>query len=38
MQLLRRYRLQKAYDILSEQPDHNVNEICFQVGFTDRSQ
>ncbi len=37
MQLLRRYRLQKAYDILSDHLDYNVNEICFQVGFKDRS-
>ncbi len=35
MQLLRRYRLQKAYEILSENPDYNVKEICFQVGFKD---
>lgn len=37
MQLLRRYRLQKAYELLLENPDINVEEICFQVGFKDRS-
>jgi len=37
MQLLRRYRLQKAYDILSENPDTHIKEVCFQVGFKDPS-
>ncbi len=35
MELLRRYRLQKAYEILSEQPNINVKEVCFMVGFKD---
>jgi len=35
MELLRRYRLQKAYEILSEQPNLNVKEVCFMVGFKD---
>jgi len=33
MQLLRQYRLQKAFEILSANPDYKVKEICFQVGF-----
>lgn len=37
MQLLRWYRLKKAYDILLQDPDQNVKEICFQVGFKDPS-
>ncbi len=37
MQLLRRYRLQRAFEILSENPDQNVKEVCFQVGFKDPS-
>ncbi|MCY7329092.1 MAG: helix-turn-helix domain-containing protein [Saprospiraceae bacterium] len=37
MQLLRRYRLQKAHEILSESSEANVKEICFQVGFKDPS-
>ena len=37
MQLLRRYRLQKAYEILSGDPNCNVREVCFQVGFKDPS-
>ncbi len=37
MQLLRRYRLQKAYDLLSQSQDSNVKEVCFQVGFKDPS-
>ena len=37
MQLLRRYRLQKAYEMLSGNPDRNVREVCFQVGFKDPS-
>ncbi len=37
MELLRRYRLQKAYEILSDSLDINVKEICFQVGFKDPS-
>ena len=35
MELLRRYRLQKAYEILSEHPDYTVKEVCFRVGFKD---
>jgi signal transduction histidine kinase/DNA-binding response OmpR family regulator len=35
MELLRRYRLQKAYEILSEHPDYTVKEVCFMVGFKD---
>ncbi len=37
MELLRRYRLQKAYEILSDSLDINIKEICFQVGFKDPS-
>ena len=35
MELLRRYRLQKAYEILFEHPDYTVKEVCFRVGFKD---
>ena len=37
MQLLRRFRLQKAYDMLSDDSTENVKEICFRVGFKDPS-
>jgi signal transduction histidine kinase/DNA-binding response OmpR family regulator/streptogramin lyase len=37
MQLLRAYRLQKAYKILSADPNKNVKEVCFEVGFKDAS-
>lgn len=35
MQLLRHYRLQKAYILLQAEPNLNVKEVCFQVGFKD---
>lgn len=35
IELLRRFRLQKARDLLSQHPERNVREICFQVGFKD---
>jgi len=34
MQLLRNYRLEKAYELLQNQPDMNISAICFRVGFT----
>jgi DNA-binding response OmpR family regulator len=37
MQLLRQYRLQKAYNILVADPSKNVKEVCFEVGFKDAS-
>ncbi len=37
MQLLRIYRLQKAYGLLTHNPHSNVKEVCFQVGFKDAS-
>ncbi|MBK6929478.1 MAG: response regulator [Saprospirales bacterium] len=33
--LLRRFRLQKAHDLLVQNPNMNVKEVCFQVGFKD---
>lgn len=35
IELLRRFRLQKAYHLLQQHPDWNVKEACFQVGFKD---
>ena len=35
MQLLRQFRLQKAYEILSKDGSKNVKEVCFMVGFKD---
>ncbi|MBK9335047.1 MAG: response regulator [Lewinellaceae bacterium] len=35
IELLRRYRLQKAYDLLVKNPGLNIKEVCFQVGFKD---
>lgn len=37
MQLLRQFRLQKAYKILLADPSKNVKEVCFEVGFKDAS-
>jgi len=35
MDLLRRYRLQRAYEMLLKNPDLSVKEAGFQVGFKD---
>ncbi len=35
IELLRRYRLQKAHDLVVKNPRLNIKEICFQVGFKD---
>ena len=35
MELLRLHRLQKARELLSQNPDLTVKEICFVVGFKD---
>ena len=35
MELLRHYRLQKAYALLQAEPHLNVKEVCFRVGFKD---
>ena len=37
MQLLRQYRLKKAYEILMEKPGQSVKEVCFRVGFKNPS-
>ena len=35
--MLRDFRLQKAYELLQNQPDLNVSTVCFQVGFSNLS-
>lgn len=35
IELLRRFRLQKAYTLLLQHPELNVKEACFRVGFKD---
>ena len=37
MELLRQFRLQKAYEILKETANPNIKEICYRVGFKDPS-
>lgn len=34
MHMLRSFRLQKAYDLLQNNPEMNVSAVCFQVGFS----
>jgi signal transduction histidine kinase/ligand-binding sensor domain-containing protein/CheY-like chemotaxis protein/AraC-like DNA-binding protein len=33
MHLLRRFRLQKARELLQKKPKPNIKEVCFQTGF-----
>lgn len=35
MELLRQYRLQQARLLLANNPNINIREVCFQVGFKD---
>lgn len=33
MEMLRNFRLQKAYDLLQNNPSLHINEVCYRTGF-----